>query len=96
MTEALDLIERARGTLPGGSDQAIWTAIQLIEAAVSMSSYADAEEPYVRRLKEAASAYMLARREGLNADPMHTNNALFALESCMKKTTTGVDGFKRG
>jgi len=94
MSDTLTLLSKLRGALsPGGSGDP-WELVKRIESSLDADPrYSKAERELVARLRSGVSDVLLAHREGLNPHNGLASVAITALESSLKKRTTGTDGW---
>lgn len=92
--DTLQLIDELRTALATRSGDAVWDLVSLIDSSVETDPGTQDERALVRRLKSSVSDLIAARRDGLNADPSQSSVILTALESSIKRRTTGPDGWK--
>jgi hypothetical protein len=92
--DILQLIEELRAALQARSGDALWDLVSLIDSSLEGDPRASKDErALVRRLKTTVGDFIAARRDGLNAEPSQSTVLLTALESSVKRRTTGVDGW---
>ena len=92
--ETLKLIDELRTVLGDRSGDAVWDLVSLIDSSLEADPGSSSDErALVRRLKSSVSDLIAARRDGLNAELGQSNVILSALESSIKRRTTGPDGW---
>ncbi len=93
--DTLELIGELRTALGARSGDAAWQLVSLIDSSLETDPRATQDErTLVRRLKSSVSDLIAARRDGLNAEASVTTAIVTALESSIKRRTTGPDGWK--
>jgi hypothetical protein len=71
-----------------------WAAVESLESSLeSDPRYSDYEKQLVRRLKEQVSELIGAKRDGREPYAGSANVTVSALESSIRKRTTGADGW---
>lgn len=93
--DELALIAQLRTAFAEESAQAAWSAVQSIEASLELDPrYSAAEKQLVRNLRAQVSDFIAAKRDGLHRYGGSAGATVTALESSIRKRTTGPDGWK--
>jgi hypothetical protein len=93
--DTLELIGELRTALSTRSGDAVWELVSLVDSSLDIDPRATQDErALVRRLKSSVSDLIAARRDGLNAETSPSTVVLTALESSIRRRTTGPDGWK--
>jgi hypothetical protein len=90
--DELALIAQLRRALAEENAQAAWSAVQTIEVSLELDPrYSAAEKQLVRNLRSQVSDFIATKRDGLHP---YAGATVTALESSIRKRTTGPDGWK--
>lgn len=88
----LGTIRQLRATLSRPADA--WPLVTRLETLLeSDPRHSPAEQDLIRRLRSQISDLIAAEREGLNLHPSAASITLTALETSIRKRTTGADGW---
>jgi hypothetical protein len=78
-------------------DDRVWTLFEILESAIGGDPRRTSKEgEMVRRARLKAAEAFLAKQKGLNLDNTPALAALGALETSIRKRTTGPDGWRLG
>lgn len=93
----LALIAEIRTALSNLNMQAAWSGVQSLESTLERDpNYSHHEKQLIRQLRSQVSDVIAAKRNGLNPHTGSASATLTAVESSIRRRTTGADGWKLG